>query len=359
MLSFSNAKDVGAKDLEAMGNERQSLIRREVESYLQSAVLEIDRRVDEAWKVDYTSPEAFTASVEPHRQDWIDCLGVAPAECDPLEAKRFPYYEDENVVAEWVILPFKNELRCHGALAMPKNAGGPLPLVIAQHGVSSTPEQIFGLRDADGHYHSFGKHLLDQGYAVLAPINVNGGPQRSRLHRLAILLGGSLAGIEVRKYQRWIDYLETLPEIDAGRIAMWGLSMGGFYVLITQPVEPRIKVGINAAFFNHRVTKMAFEDPKYSSFLPLKDQGEHAYIPGWLTKFRDSELAALTCPRPLQIQAGKCDGISWHPLLSEEFERARHHYERLGMRDRIELLLHEGGHEVKVAEGIAFLDKWL
>lgn len=78
-----------------------------------------------------------------------------------------------------------------------------------------------------------------------------------------------------------------------------------------------------------------------------------------MTKFRDSELAALTCPRPLQIQSGKADRYAWYPLLVEEFQRSRTHYERLGLGERLQLVLHEGGHEVKVDEGIAFLEKWL
>lgn len=359
MLSFSAMDQVGERALEAMANERQLLMRKEFESFLQEEVMAVDERVEAAWQLDYSSLEAFQQSVEPHRRDWIDALGIFPQELDPLKVNTYPYFDNEIATAQWVILSFKRNLRCHGVLAIPKKGNGPFPLVIAQHGVGSTPEQIMGLRDVHGSYHSFGRHLLEAGYAVLAPVNVTGGPPRSRLHRLAVLVGGTITGIEVRKYQRWIDYLEGLPQIDADRIAMWGLSLGGFYVLITQPVEPRIKVGINAAFFNHRVTKMAFEDPKYSPFLPTKDQGEHVYIRGWLSKFRDSELAALTCPRPLQIQTGKADSISWHPLVEEEFSRARVHYDRLGMGDRIELLLHEGGHEVKVDEGIRFLNRWL
>ncbi len=359
MLSFANLKHVEASYMVELSNERQQLLRREHEDFLATEVAAVAERVKDQWRYDYSTIPAFLASVEQNRQEWRKAVGVWPEELDPLQPQIYPYYEDEEVIANWIILPFKGTLRCHGALALPKKRAGRLPIVIAQHGVGSTPEQIFGLRDHDGHYHSFGHHLLRTGYAVLTPVNVLLGPPRSRLQRLCLLLGITMQGLEIRRYQRWIDYLETVPEVDADRIGMWGLSLGGFAVLVTMPVEQRIKVGINAAFFNHRVTKMAFEDPRYTSFLPTKDQGEHAYIPGWLSKFRDSELLSLTCPRPYQIQAGKADSISWYPLVEEEFERSKMHYEKLGIGDRIELLLHEGGHEVKVTEGIKFLDKWL
>ena len=39
--------------------------------------------------------------------------------------------------------------------------------------------------------------------------------------------------------------------------------------------------------------------------------------------------------------------------------RLREHYERLGIADRVELDLHEGGHEIRVETGIPFMEKWL
>lgn len=359
MLSFKNFKEVEKSALEQVVNERQSLLRREFEDFLQQESRAVDERVQHAWNYDYSSIDNFLKSVETERQEWRDCLGVWPQDLDPMSVESFPYFEDDETIAHWIILSFKDNLRCHAALAFPKKRAQPLPLVIAQHGAGSTPEHIFGMINPDGAYHSYGKRLIQAGYAVLAPLNVLFGPPRSRLHRIALLLGTTLAGIEIRKFERLIDYVESLPEIDHERIGMWGLSWGGFYTLTTLPVEPRIKVGINAAFFNHRVTKMVVDDPRFSPFVSGGENGEHAYIPGWLTKFRDSELISLACPRAVQIQAGKADSISWHPLVVEEFERSKVHYEKLGIGDRLELLLHEGGHEIRVDEGLAFLKQWL
>ena len=49
---------------------------------------------------------------------------------------------------------------------------------------------------------------------------------------------------------------------------------------------------------------------------------------------------------------------TWQQLL-EEFKKGRQHYERLQMGDRMELTLHEGGHEAIVEPGIRFFNKWL
>ena len=38
---------------------------------------------------------------------------------------------------------------------------------------------------------------------------------------------------------------------------------------------------------------------------------------------------------------------------------AREHYRKLGVENRIEIDLHEGGHEIRLEKSLAFLKKWL
>lgn len=123
------------------------------------------------------------------------------------------------------------------------------------------------------------------------------------------------------------------------------------------PLEPRIKAAVVAGWFNHRRNKLVIADKRYSCFLETKE--EHAFFDGWLTTFTDSDVASLICPRPLLIQTGKKDGIAWWPMVIEEFEAAKEHYARLGLADRIELDLRDGGHEAHVESGMGFLSKWL
>jgi hypothetical protein len=112
-----------------------------------------------------------------------------------------------------------------------------------------------------------------------------------------------------------------------------------------------------AAWFNERRNKMAIPDPRYSCFLDTKE--EHAFFRGWLIEFSDADAASLICPRPLLIQTGKQDKIAHWPQVVEEFEAAREHYKKLGIGERMEMDLHEGGHEARVASGIRFLRRWL
>lgn len=75
--------------------------------------------------------------------------------------------------------------------------------------------------------------------------------------------------------------------------------------------------------------------------------------------FDDSELLALICPRAVQVQQGRADGIGWWPLQHKTFDRARHYYEELKLVERIDYADHHGGHEILLAEGLAFLGKHL
>ena len=45
--------------------------------------------------------------------------------------------------------------------------------------------------------------------------------------------------------------------------------------------------------------------------------------------------------------------------MLQEYEETCAHYGKLGLEDRIEIDLHEGGHEIRMEKSLAFLNKWL
>jgi dienelactone hydrolase len=340
--------------------DRQSLLRREVEDYLRGVILDYEPRRAAYWQRDYASVKAFVRSVEPNRRRWQEAVGVFEDDGTALEPALEPWYEGERFAAWWVtvgLLGGPRGLRGRGILALPKGRRGPAPLVIAQHGIGSSPERVFGLDDPSDIYKGYGRRLAQEGFAVIAPMNVTEAAPRARLERLCKLLGKTLWGLEIYRTRRLLDYLEGRPEVDVGRTAMYGISLGGAYTMFTTPVEPRITAAVVCAWFNHRRNKMAVDDPRYSCFLSVQE--EHIWIPGWLREFTDSDLVSLICPRPLLVEQGKADGIAWWPMLLDEYEAAAEHYRRLGLADRIEIDLHEGGHEIRLEKSLAFLKKWL
>jgi hypothetical protein len=206
-------------------------------------------------------------------------------------------------------------------------------------------------------YNSYAKALVEAGFAVLAPMNLRTIERRNHIERLCRLSGMTLPGIELARLQHLLDEVLKDPRIDGERVGMWGVSLGGMATMFWMPLEPRIKAGIVSAWFNHRLTKMAVADEKYSAFIATDE--EHAFFNGWLTEFADHDAVCLICPRPLMMQHGKKDRIAHWPDVIQEFQTAKRHYDRLGISDRFELVIHEGGHEAIVDEGVAFMQKWL
>lgn len=337
--------------------DRQRLLRHETEDYLRDLIMDYEPRQQARWNRDYSSIAAFEKSVEPNRQRWRRTIGLFEPDGIDLDPVLEPWYEDDEIAACWLTFNLLGGLRGRGILALPKNRPAPAPLVIAQHGIGSSPERVFGLDDPADIYKGYGRQLAREGFAVIAPMNISGSHPRGRVERLCKLLGKTLWGLEILRTQRLLDYLETRAEIDVSRTAMYGISLGGAYTMFTTPAEPRIKAAVVCAWFNHRRYKMAIDDPRYSCFLSVDE--EHIWIPGWLDEFTDSDLASLICPRPLLIEQGKADGIGWWPLMLQEYEDTRQHYRKLGIEDRIDIDLHEGGHEIRMQKSLEFLAKWL
>lgn len=338
--------------------ERTDAYAAQLERYLRRWIVDkYPQRAAKAWNRDYSSVEAFLKSVEPNRARWAKVV-KPPQLAATGKLQRTPYPPLQDLRAEWLVLPL-GELTAQAVLAIPAGATPqkPAPLVVVQHGIGSFPERTFGLMDEGDAYHSYARELVRAGFAVLAPMNLRSAERRNRIERLCRLADLSLPGIELVRMQRLLDEVCAEPRIDRQRIGMWGLSLGGLATMFWMPLEPRIKAGVVSGWFNHRRNKMAIPDSRYSCFLETKE--EHAFFNGWLTEFTDSDAACLICPRPLMIQTGKKDGIAFWPMVVEEFQATRKHYEKLGLADRIEMDLREGGHEAHVDSGVRFLSRWL
>lgn len=358
-LAISTRAEAGpAEDLKASEEQRTDDYAAQLETYLGKWLVDdYPDRAEKVWNRNYEDLDAYLKSVEPNRRRWRNV--IKPPELTKtgeLQRRPHPALAERN--GEWLTLPLGG-LTAEGLLVLPAGASAdkPVPLVIAQHGIGSSPERTFGVLDEGDHYHRYAEELLDAGFAVLAPMNLRSVERRNRIERLCRLADTSLPGIELVRTQRLLDEVVKDPRIDGERIGMWGVSLGGLATMFWMPLEPRIDVGVVAAWFNHRRNKMVIPDPRYSCFLETKE--DHAFFDGWLTEFTDSDVVSLICPRPLLIQTGKLDRIAHWPQVVEEFEESRAHYEKLGIADRIKMDLHEGGHEPRVQTGVAFLTKWL
>lgn len=138
--------------------------------------------------------------------------------------RGLPYYDHIN---ERVEIPYQDGRILPGILRRPWNVRRP-PVVILSPGLDSVKEEL----------HAYSTDLLRRGMATLA---VDGPGQGESEFDLALRPDYEVPARYV------IDYLETRPEIDASRVAMFGVSLGGFFAARAAAFEPRLKAVVMLA----------------------------------------------------------------------------------------------------------------
>jgi dienelactone hydrolase len=164
------------------------------------------------------------------------------------------------------------------------------------------------------------------------------------------LVGTSLTAVEIAKITRSLDVILKRPEVDPKRVAMVGLSYGGYYTLVTTALEPRIKAAVSSCYFGVQEGRYERDELSVPSDFQFKDR---------FTLLRDSEIVALICPRPLQIQAGSRDDNDHREPGKQLAPAAAAYYQRLGRADDFQFLVLEGGHDFYDDPAWSFLKKYL
>ena len=291
---------------------------------------------------DYSSPEAFAKSAERYRKAFSDSIGYPPPGEVPQTAATFtPIGEDSLGTYSRAMIPILPGVHAEGIYIMPKSLkpGEKAPLVISMHGGGGSPE--VALFHGGSNYHDMVRGGVKRGYIVFAPqhlFNVEGQPKdiRNRTDERLRLVGTSITAIEVAKISRSLDVLLKRPEVDATRVGMVGLSYGGYYALVTPALDQRIKVSVCSCYYG--VQEARYERDETS--IPRDFQSMDRF-----TLFRDSDIVALICPRALQIQAGRTDGVDHREGGMKLAPQSAAYYTKLGLKDRFAHILFEGGHE--------------
>jgi dienelactone hydrolase len=335
------------------------------QAFYRNMALESDRKRNALWKADYSSPNAYTHSVKAKREAYFDTIGRYPAPVSGMDPRSVKLYDESGFTGYRLSVRVYDGVHAYGVLLVPKRlrAGEKRPVVFVQHGLGGKPEDSLGVvanPAADGVYMRFGLRLAERGYIVFAPmIATQANPERQKLIRRCFPIGLIPAGMDVQKFNRTIDYLSTLPFVDASRIGFYGLSYGGYTALWTGPGVPRFQVVITSGHFNDWATKtvdltLGTAYPRYPNVL---DQ----YNFGLLNRLDYSDLASLIAPRAFLIEMGDADGVIVEPrhTVDAEIEQALDVYRKLGLAERGRVARFRGPHRIDGAEAYPFLDRWL
>ncbi|HHK41048.1 MAG TPA: hypothetical protein ENJ50_01415, partial [Planctomycetaceae bacterium] len=193
-------------------------------SYLRGLIGASEAKRYERWKIIDHPGADFPATKERMLQDYRALVGVVPSDGTPLNARSELALTNEKYRAYRVTLDVVQGVQVYGNLLVPRTIDGRRPAIICQHGLSGTPEMVTGLgMTKDTVYHEFGRKLAERGYVVFAPLLLHHNPvkQINDQARQANAVGMMRVAMPVAKTERVIDFLETLPFVDAQRIGYY------------------------------------------------------------------------------------------------------------------------------------------
>jgi dienelactone hydrolase len=352
------------------------------ESFLRAHLLALDETRAALWMRDYTGVVAYEKSIEPQRKRFAKMLGFwqEPAARSALVVgQQEVLWQDDGAIAERFMYEVCPGLQSYAVRIRPKTKG-PHPGLVVQHGYMGTPEMACGLVEsanaADYAYRSMGLRAARRGYCVIAPHHPSGYGSNSdavdvplpnfpdrdvhygknRLHRLCVLAGGTLLGLDMLASSRAVDILLQDEEVDAARIGCYGLSRGGQTALYLPALDRRIRASVCSAYFNERLPKLI---GPYSRTNYIDWFAEGQILPAQAALFSDADIVSLIAPRAFAAEAGVGDGAVDQEAARREYGRAQVHYEQLGLSERIEFIDHAEGHVAATRRAFEFLEQQL
>jgi hypothetical protein len=119
---------------------------------------------------------------------------------------------------------------------------------------------------------------------------------------------------------------------------------------VTPALDPRIKASVSSCYFGVQEGRYAANELSVPSDFRFPDR---------FTLFNDSEIAALICPRALEIQAGAADNASHRETGKLLAPKVAEHYNRLGKKEAFRFVVFNGGHEFHDPTAWEWLQKHL
>ncbi|HEY0074824.1 MAG TPA: alpha/beta hydrolase family protein [Abditibacteriaceae bacterium] len=239
-------------------------------------------------------------------------------------------------------------------LLLPKNARGPLPLVLCPHGHGRRGKETYAGDYEDENEKQQGEdgernlaiQAVQQGYAAIAP-DVRGFWEMARredqesgannscaeLQKQALMFGRTLIGERVHDMGRLLDYAATRREIDISKVVITGNSGGGTVSLFTAALDERISIAAPSCYF------CTFFDSIISiHHCPCN------IVPGVMNLGEMWDVAGLIAPRPMLAIAGRDDSIFPIQATQRAFGHLQNIYAAQGTPNNCELFVGEGGH---------------
>jgi hypothetical protein len=242
-------------------------------------------------------------------------------------------------------------------LLVPKQLRGRVPAVICIYGTTSgagkdTTVGLSGPKPGTPprKNRAFAVDMAEAGFVAVAPDFLRDGERVTPGRRpydttefYEKYPNWSIHGKDAWDTSRLIDWLETLPYVDASKIGMVGHSYGGHSTIFVAAHEPRIKVAVAngpvSDFYHHGMHWAVAPGEGRSQSLPALRPYLLERKPPPLTFY---EVTSLIAPRPLLV--GEAAGER-RPIEEENAAAVNDVYDALGASDRVRYVWYAGDHD--------------
>lgn len=358
----AGAQELKPEDLRVISkaeNHREMLA-----SYLNGQVDEAAEKA-RARRAALESPADFTAWQEANRAAFLDLIGGLPNERGPLNPRVVGELARDGYSVRKIIFESLPEFYVTANLYVPTTGMGPFPAVLCPIGHSRNGK-------AYDVYQKLFVGLARRGYVVLVWDPLGQGERveywdfltnRRRFdfnqHGMAglqtYLLGQNVARYFIWDGIRALDYLASLPEVDATRIGVTGNSGGGTLTTYIAMLDPRIKAASIVTFITSLPKKI---EKRIDDFETEPEQD----VAGLLAKGIDHpEYVGMIAPRPVMIGAALRD---FFPIEGTRatFKESQEIYRKLGVPERLKMVAfdHQHMYSQPLRESTtAWFDRWL
>ena len=234
-----------------------------------------------------------------------------------------------------------------GVLLVPQDAdeNAPLPAVVCLSDAGDLPDDLIDSVSGRGRYRGFAAQLAERGFVVFVPhVVAPDGERREEFESRLNAVGWSLSALAVEQQRRVLEWMETLPFVDAGRIGVYGFGVGGRIAMEAAAMLDGLAACVVSGAF--RGTDI------HSGFMPETHFGQ------WRL-FDDAGLVAMIAPRPFMVERGHFDPHADDEWVAHEFAKVRRIYASLGVPDRARIEFFPGPHTINAEGTFAFLDRFL
>lgn len=285
-----------------------------------------------------TAPAAWAERRAHLRRQWQNCLGHFPAAKVALKSEILTTEEHPDFVRQRVRYQIEEGVTADAYLLTPRPKAEKRPAMVVFHQTTRANfRQAAGLDESIPEL-MHGVQLVRRGYIVLCPrcfIFEDGAVEAAGFTRNTERMQQRHPAWTGMARMTWdavraVDFLESLPGVDRGRIGCLGHSLGAKEVLYAAAFDERYQ----AAVYNDGGIGLNFNNWKAVWYL-----GPQITAPGFALEHH--QLMAFIAPRGLLFLAGEAeDGERSRPF----FEAAQAVYRLLGAEANLGWLNHRAGH---------------